>query len=241
MCFHLRKLGSTKKYRQEQKQFICDGIKLLNEAIESGIEIDAVLTSEYLDIDLPKKTKVYKVSDDVLDSISPLCNANKVVFSCKYIKEKTVDFTTGTHVLLDSVQDPGNVGTIIRNANAFGISSVILTGSTADIYSPKVIRSTMGAIFRQNILFIKNSELIELKDSGLRFICAENSQNAVGVDKIDLDKSVIVMGNEGKGVSKEISKLCDTAVKIPLLNNVESINVASATTIFMWEAMKGRE
>jgi len=239
VCFHIRKLGRNRSYREEHKQFICDGIKLLIEAINSDIKIDVILTSEHLSLELPKGVRVFHVTQDILESVSPLTTSQKIIFSCAFKDESPSDYRKNTHILLDCIQDPGNVGTIIRCAHAFGVESVIFTGSTADIYSPKTIRATMGAIFKQKISFLKTPELFALKDAGVRFICASNGENAADINSADLSNSIIMMGNEGRGISKELFGLYDSTVKIPITNDCESINVASAAAIFMWEAMKG--
>jgi len=143
--------------------------------------------------------------------------------------------------MLDYVQDPGNVGTIIRCANAFDIKSVILAGSSADIYNPKTIRATMGAIFRQNIYYMTRNEIDELKTSGVRFIGTINKKNAAEINKVNLDNAVIILGNEGRGISENLLALCDDYVKIPLSPECESINVAAAASIVMWESAKRRQ
>ena len=240
VCFHMRKLGKSKSYRDEHKEFICDGFKLLHEAVSCDAKIDTVLTSEFFDIRLPKETRVYLADNDIIESVSPLSNPQGVVFSCRYKETESCDFNKGTHILLDTVQDPGNVGTIIRCANAFGIKSVILAGASADIYNPKTIRATMGALFMQKFFYISKNEIDALKESGVRFIGASNDANATDIKNADLNNVVIILGNEGKGISERLLGLCDSMIRIPLSPECDSINVAAAASIIMWESAKGK-
>ena len=241
VCFHLRKLGKSKSYRDQCGEFICDGVKLLREALSSNADIGVVLTSEPLDFKLPAKTDVFAVTADIVDSVSPLSNSQSLVFSCLFKETKICDFTKGTHILLDSVQDPGNVGTIIRCANAFGIDGVILAGASADVYNPKAIRATMGALFRQNFYYMNKDKVMELKESGVKFIGTSNKDNAIDIRKTDLSNAIIILGNEGKGISDTLFGCCDEIIKIPMSPGCESINVASAASIVMWESANRRE
>jgi len=146
---------------------------------------------------------------------------------------------TGTYILLDTVQDPGNVGTIIRSAHAFGICGVILTEGCADIYNPKSIRASMGAIFKQRIFNLDLNKINALKNKGLRFICASNDKNAIEYDKTDLKNTIIIIGNEGQGIKDEFHEICDEIVKIPVVDDCESLNAAVAASILMREIYKG--
>jgi len=233
---HMKKLGGSKKYRDEQGLFLCDGFKLLKEAINCGVFIDTVIASQAVEVDLPENTKVYKAKEDLIDSISPLKNSQGLLFSSRMDKRSDVDFLTGTHVLLDNIQDPGNVGAIVRCANAFGIKSVILTDKSADLYNPKTIRGSMGAIFRQTVLRMNKKEIAVLKKSGVSFIGAVNDDDSIGVNKANLTDTIIIFGNEGQGISEMLSELCENKVKIPLSPESESINVSTAAAIIMWEA-----
>jgi len=238
ICFHMRKLGKSKKYRDEHKEFICDGFKLLNEAVSYGAKINTVLTSELLETQLPDGVKFCLTDYDIIESVSPLNNPQSLIFSCHYKETESCDFKKGTHIMLDTVQDPGNVGTIIRCANAFGIKSVILSGASADIYNPKTIRATMGAVFKQKIYYMNKNEIDDLKNSGVRFIGASNNASATNIKNADLNNAVIILGNEGKGISERLVKLCDSMISIPLSPECESINVAAAASIIMWESAK---
>jgi len=234
VCIHVKKLGKSKRYRDEQGQFLCDGIKLLEEAVDCSAEIGIVLTSIDLTCKMPSGVAVYHVHESLIDSLSPLKNAQGVLFTCRVIKTSDADYCQGTHVMLDCIQDPGNVGTIIRSAFAFGIDTVIQTGGSADIYNPKTVRATMGAIFKQRIVNKSISELHELKKSGARFVGASNDADSVDIKNIDLRNTIIILGNEGQGISKELTELCEEMVKISLSPGCESLNVAAAASIIMY-------
>ena len=235
VCLHVKKLGKSKNYRDEHKQFLCDGEKLLSEAISAGAQIEVVLSSSSVLDKLSENIRVYHVEESMMDSLSPLKSPQDLLFVCSYPQLSVCNFQEGTHVLLDGVQDPGNVGTILRSAYAFGIKSVILTEGCADIYNPKTIRASMGAIFKQRVYTMSNDEISNLKQSGAKLIGAENKECAIDITKADLSNSIIMLGNEGQGISKELLTLCDEMVKIPISTGSESLNVAVAGSIIMWE------
>ena len=244
---HIKKLGTSRRYRTENAEFLCDGIKLLQDAVNSGIEICAVLTASNIPFDLKEATKVYHAERSIIDSLSPLTNAQDTLFVCK-IPDINLDIginRMGTHILLDGIQDPGNVGAIIRTANAFGMNSVILTGNCADIYNPKTVRATMGAIFRQRIYTMSLTRLEELRDSGIRFIAAASdtdseSSYVQNISHESLAHSIIAIGSEGSGISPGVLQLCAHTVSIPMEPGCESLNAAVAAAVLMWEA-KGRK
>jgi len=236
ICVHVKKLGTSKSYREEEGQFISDGEKLLSEAVSYGADIEIVLTAAVLPFDLPDNTRVYQAENSLIDSISPLRNSQGLLFTCRIPKICDCDYHTGIHVLLDGIQDPGNVGTIIRSAGAFGIQSVLLSEGSADPYNPKAIRASMGAIFKQHHRTIKLDEIQKLKQKGAKLIGASNDRNCIEVTKADLENSIIVLGSEGQGISDSIFELCDEMITIPLSPDCESLNVAAAASIIMWEA-----
>jgi len=238
VCVHLRKLGKSRSYREEQGQFLCDGKKLFDEAVSNGADISIVLTSEALDCDFPESTRVCYADDSLIDSLSPLKNSQGLLFVCRTIQSVECDFKAGTHLLLDDVQDPGNVGTIIRTAHAFGIKSVILTEASADVYNPKTIRASMGAVFKQGLIRMSIDNIRELKRTGVRFAGSSNEINSFDIKSTDLANTVIILGSEGQGISNELLALCDVMIKIPLSPDCESLNVAVAASIIMWETIR---
>jgi len=238
LCVHLKKLGASRGYREDCGEFLCDGIKLLEEAMRSGAEILTVLTSSNVPFPLPIDTKVFYSERGLIDSLSPLKNSQDTLFSCKMPQTAKPELTKGTYILLDNVQDPGNVGAIIRTANAFGITGVILTGGSADRFNPKTIRASMGAVFRQYTFEMTLPELYLLKRNGFRFVGAASDKSCPGVHEIEIKNSIIAIGSEGKGLSNEISSLCDEKLTIRIAPDCESLNAAIAAAIIIWEAQK---
>ena len=236
VCIHIKKLGANRAYREEQNEFLCDGIKLLEEAVKSGAAVTSVLTSSHLPFPLPVDTRVYFTDRSVIDSLSPLKNAQSTLFTVKMPPSGGFDCENGVSILLDGIQDPGNVGAIIRTANAFGIKSVILTGECADRYNPKTVRASMGAIFRQNIIVMSIHELNELRFSGVRFIGTTPGESKTVFSEINLKNALIAIGSEGQGLSGEVMALCEQRISIPISTACESLNAAVAAAIIMWEA-----
>ena len=238
LCIHIKKLGSDSSYRKSRGQFLCDGIKLLEDAVTCGAEICTVLAASNIPFPLPIETKVYYTDRCIIDSLSPLKNAQDILFVCK-IPDETIKVTIPCGgILLDSVADPGNVGTIIRTANAFGISCVMLTGECADQYNPKTVRASMGAIFRQNTYNISMSELNDMRCNGRKFIGAMNGAGCSDITKADLSGAIIVIGSEGCGISAGVLSLCSEKFRIPISPECESLNAAVAAAIIMWEVSR---
>ena len=235
-CVHIKKLGANSDYRQSSGQFLCDGLKLLEEAVMCGAEIYEVLTAVNIPFPLPIDIRVYYTERSLIDSLSPLKSAQNTLFTCKIPKKAAIVTSSGTHILLDGVQDPGNVGTIIRTANAFGMKSVILTNGCADPYNPKTIRASMGAIFKQSIQYMSMDELVKLGNSGVRFIGATLGKDSKNISNIKYKDTIIVIGSEGRGISESITSICDEMITIPMAAECESLNAAVAAAIIMWEA-----
>jgi len=236
LCLHLKKLGVSRSYRESCGEFICDGFKLLEEALIFGADITAVITASPIPFPLPVETRVFFADRSLINSISALSSAQDILFSCRMPNPTQNDYSSGTHILLDGVQDPGNVGTIIRTANAFGIRSIILTGNCADLYNPKTIRASMGAIFKQRVFSLDLAELLLLKADGLRFIGTASGMKSKDISRVKLKDSIIAIGSEGQGLSDGVLDLCSEIVRIPISQDCESLNAAVAAAIVIWRA-----
>ena len=242
LCIHMKKLGASRGYREEHGEFLCDGIKLLEEAVKSGADVTNVLTATHVPFPLPLDTRVFYTERGIIDSVSPLKNAQEVLLTCKIPEKDVLTEINGTYILLDGVQDPGNAGAIIRTADAFGIKGVILTGACADVYNPKTIRASMGAIFRQNVSGMIFEELARLRENGARFVGTLPGQGRRPISEASLSDSIIAIGSEGAGLSDKVISLCCENITIPIAPQCESLNAAIAAAIIMWEATRrGRE
>ena len=240
VCVHIKKLGISRSYREQSGEFLCDGLKLLAEAVKSNATIPVVLASSDIPFPLPLNTRLFRTKRDLIDSLSKLKNAQNVLFTCKIPQKASAAIEAGTHILLDGVQDPGNVGTIIRTASAFNIKSVILAGDCADQHNPKVIRSTMGAIFRLPVHQASIEELATLKSGGIRIIGAALSDDCRDFTEVSFNDSIIAIGREGCGLSDSILSLCDEKITIPISPECNSLNAAVAAGIIMHFSASGR-
>lgn len=233
---HLRKLGADRAYRESCGEFLCDGEKLLCEALQWNAEITAILWEDKAQssLDLPIE---YTADKDLLDFISPLKNAASVLFSVRMKQWRDDD--PGRTLVLETIQDPGNLGTILRTANALGIDTVILTGNCADVYNPKTIRAGMGAVFRQRVLSMERSEMkAYLKANGLRLFGAALSDSSKDIRRTNLSSAAVAIGSEGRGLSETLLDMCEDKIIIPMRPQCESLNAAVAAAIVMWELSK---
>lgn len=234
---HLRLLGSDTSYRREQGEYVLDGVKLLQEAMTFGANIGTVLWAGE-----PKFTvhgaKEYTAPKDLVEYASPLKNAPGPVFTVA-IPETRLPETVHRVIALENVQDPGNVGTVIRTANALGMDAVVLTGSCADVFGAKTARAAMGALFRQCVLTMTQEETVAwLHDKGLKAYGAALSPRAVDVRTVSLGDAAFVVGSEGQGLSETMLGLCDGEVIIPMQPGSESLNAGVAASILMWELVR---
>ncbi len=226
----------NKKYRDEKKLFIIEGYHLVEEAKDYLVEV--LITKEEDKIDGINNVLVTKdIINKIASSVTPQC----IIGICRYIDQTSV---TGTKILLlDNIQDPGNLGTLIRSSLGFGIDTIIASNDTVDLYNEKVIRATQGALF--NINYIKG-DLIKyinlLKKAGIEIIGTSLKSCVPLSDIIITDKYGIVLGNEGSGVREEILNITDSNVIIEMSSKLESLNVAIAGSIIMhYLYQKGRK
>ena len=226
----LRKL-KDKKYKKKEKKYLVEGIHLVLEAYKKGDLLEIIL-GENEDVDI-LVSKVY-VSNQILKSLSSLETPYKVIGVCKYPNE---DLELGDKLLiLDGVQDPGNLGTIIRSSVAFNISTVVLGNNCVDLYNSKVIRACQGMNFHINIIRRDLKDFITNIKKEDYYILGTNVNDGSDLKSIsNLSKYAIIMGNEGNGVSKEIQDMCDRNIYIKMNDKCESLNVAVATSIILYE------
>lgn len=234
---HLRKLAADHDYRTEQGEYVLDGGKLLREALDCGGVITRVLWAGEPETAVPGAA-VYTAPKDLVEYASPLKNSPGPVFTVK-ISERSVPERLEKVIVLENVQDPGNVGTVIRTANALGMDAVILAGSCASVYGAKTARAAMGALFRQCVLELSVDEMLALlRDRGLKLYGAALSERAVDVRETDLHGAAVAVGSEGQGLSRHLLDACDGEVIIPMQPGSESLNAGVAAGILMWELSK---
>ena len=236
---HLKNLSVDGAYRRETGEFVCDGEKLLRDALEAKAEVQYVLWGGEPTFALNGEIAQYTCPMDLMQSISPLKTSRGPVFSVK-IRQDAFNAEKKTSVknaiVLENVQDPGNVGAVIRTANAMGIDAVILIGDCADLYSPKTVRASMGGIFRQRVLEMNIEELNNyVNQNTLRLYGAALSDKAEDIRKIDMSSLAVAVGSEGKGLTNELLNICTGQLIIPMQPNCESLNAAVAASIIMWE------
>lgn len=232
----LRLLASDGEYRRERGEYVCDGMKLLREAIMSGAEVTSVLWREEPEMLDGLDTPAQYIADSTLfDYASPMKNSPGPVFTVAITPERG-EGKIKNALILETVQDPGNVGTVIRTANALGIDAVILTGECADLYNPKTARATMGAIFRQRVIACPIAELeSKLCENGLALYGAALSPRAADIRTLSLENAAVAIGSEGRGLSGELLSMCSGELIIPMRPCSESFNAAVAAAIVMWE------
>ena len=236
---HVRQLAADGDYRRTQGEYLCDGRKTLMEALRFGARVTSVLWKEKeQEIELPPDTRQAVAPEELFGYASPMRNSPGPLFTVS-IKGCAKPGKLKNAIVLESVQDPGNVGTVIRTANAFGMDAVILTGDCADLYHPKTVRSTMGAIFRQKVLEIDRGLLKAfLADQELPLYAAALDARAEDVRKVNLRHAAAAVGSEGQGLSPELLALSDRTIIIPMNPDSESLNAAMAATVLMWEACR---
>ena len=231
---HVRRLGSDARYRRECGEYVCDGPKLLREALDWGAEIGTVLWSGEPVPALPEGVRQYRAGQELLDYASALKNCPGVLFTVKMRPWEPA--APGRALVLETIQDPGNLGTILRTANALNMDTVILTGDCADLYNPKTVRAAMGALFRQRFYCMERGELrAYLSGWGCRLYGAALSDKSVDIRALDLTHAAVAIGSEGRGLSPELLALCDGELIIPMNRACESLNAGVAAAIVMWE------
>ena len=254
---------SDKKGRDASKSFIVEGKKLVFEALENFLPITHIFVAESKkNVYIPEimrffkekfldSTKISVVLDSVFEKISTEKAPQGIISVIKYLdffseldiiyKEDFFLRSDDRAVVLSSVRDPGNLGSVIRSAVAFGAKHIVLSSDSADIYNPKTVRAAMGSLFKVKVTYVKDlkSFVLLAKDMDRRVFAAELSENAKSLSELKiLPTDIFIIGNEGHGLDKEISSLATGSIYIPISEKTESLNAAVAAGIFMWEQSK---
>lgn len=230
----VKRLLTSKKERQQTGLYVSDGTKLLEEAIryEAGLEI--VILSDGVEARVPDSVRLVRVPEDIMVSISPMQTPQGALFVCRM--PEPVPFTPRPGMLLlDGIQDPGNMGTILRTADALEIPVGLLEGC-ADPYSHKVVRASMGAVFRTPVVQTTwETARDRCADAGISVAVTALSDQAVDLRRAALGAMAVVIGSEGQGVRREILEQADAQLIIPMNPRCESLNAAVAAAIVMWQ------
>src|SRR5574344_1122116 len=222
-----------KKYRDEEDYFLVEGDHLVNEAYKNG-QLNEIIALP--DVKLDYETKVTYVSESVMKKISGMESISNIMGQCK----KFNPLNYGARLLLlDDIQDPGNLGTIIRSACAFNIDTIILSLNTVDLYNPKTIRATEGMIFNIDVMKKDLSTFIKELKSNNYGIYGTDVNNGKSLNNVDFkDKFAIIIGSEGKGMNNNIKDLVDESIYIPINKKCESLNASIAASLIMYEMSK---
>ncbi len=245
------RLAQSAAARRESGLFLCEGARLCADAALSGAAIESLFFTEkaeekyaaYLAPIERAAKRAFLVSEPVEDLLSCTGASQGVFCVCRMAEKRGEAELPLTHCLaLETLQDPGNLGTALRTAEALGIGSVLLAGECCDVYSPKVLRASMGAVFRLPIFFAESlpEALGRLSARGFFSCAAVPDSAAEPVTRVDFScPCVMAVGNEGNGLSREAIEACDRRVTIPMLGRAESLNAASSAAILMWEMTRG--
>lgn len=230
----VKKMLSSKKAREEAGSFVADGTKLLQEACLYSSGLHTVILSDGVNVSVPENVRVVRVPGDVMESISPMASPQGALFLCRF-PERTAFVPSRGMLVLDGIQDPGNLGTMLRTADALDIPVVLLEGC-ADPYSHKVVRASMGAVFRKKVVQATWEEVKAACDiAGIPIGVTALSDRAEDIRKAEVKNMAVVIGSEGQGVRREILQSADAELIIPMNPHCESLNAAVAATIVMWQ------
>jgi TrmH family RNA methyltransferase len=251
---------STKKGRSVARAFIAEGAKLTFDALDADAPVTHIFLSEdsakkYIDElrikgnkSIYDKTEVIILSASAFEKISTEKSPQGIISVIKYLdffreidiiyKEEFFLKENERAIILSSLRDPNNLGAVIRSATAFGVDNIILSADSADVYNPKTVRSAMGSLFRVKITVVSDmcSCVKAIAESGRRVFAAELREGAKSVRDINLtNRDIVIIGNEGHGISTEISSVASGSVYIPISKRTESLNASVAAAVFMWE------
>lgn len=223
----------NRKYRKKTKTFLVEGMHLVLEAYKKGVIRELIIQEDAV---VPLNASTIYVTNEILSALSELETPPTIMAVCNMREEKEIK---GDKILLlDGIQDPGNLGTIIRSAVAFHIDTIVLGQDTVDLYNSKVIRSTQGMIFHINIIEDDLTNVINKLKSEEVPVYGTRVNYGIDVKSLkekDRRKYALVVGNEGNGVSEEVLDICDEYLYIDINENTESLNVAIATSILLYE------
>ena len=244
---NIKKL-KERKYRDLNNEYIIEGIKILKEAIQERAVIKKIviceeclannIIDEKLLYEIAKYDCLY-VSKKIFEGLTDVSKPQGILAVVEKNNKKDINYNEDIIVALDGLQDPGNLGTILRTLDSANLSQVIVSKDTVDAYNPKVVRSTMGAIFRVNIVEAENLKetLKEMKRHKYKVMCTDLTASK-NIYEVDYTKKILVIGNEANGISRELLDMADEKIIIPMLGKTESLNASVATSIIVYEYVR---
>lgn len=240
LCAHIRKLARSGSYRREVGEYLADGEKMWQEAVKWRAPIKQVITTSESPfgaaLSVPLGVEHITVPPELMAYLSPMETPQGVLFTLERNAFPPPAAGKGRYLALDGLQDPGNVGTIWRTADALGADGVFLLDHCADPFHPKTVRASMGACFRLPVWEVEKDELAAFaRESGLALCATALGENCQTLGEAELKDSIIVIGNEGHGISEDVLAMCGRRVKIPMRDRCESLNAAAAATVVLWE------
>ncbi len=232
---HTKKLLTSRAYRENCGEFAADGVKLLAEAARWYPGLHTVIAEEETELcKLSSAVRVVRVPKDVMQSVSLMDAPQGAIFLCRLPEETKPRLMSGT-LLLDGIQDPGNLGTILRTADALEVPVVLLDGC-ADAYNPKTVRASMGAVFRTQPQHLTREAAINAcREASIPLLATAMSSDAADLREADLGASAVIIGSEGQGVCRMLFDAAERKIIIPMSPRCESLNAAVAATIVMWQ------
>lgn len=230
----VRRLINSRREREASGLFVADGTKLLQEAVQHWPGLDTVILSDGVDAEVPETVRLVRVPEDVMESISPMQTPQGALFLCR-LPDKTAFAPKPGMLILDGIQDPGNLGTILRTADALDVPVALLEGC-ADPYNHKTVRASMGAVFRKNVVMTSWEEVkAACAQANIPVAVTALTDRAQDLRGASLKEMAVVIGSEGQGVRQEILDAADAELIIPMNLNCESLNAAIAAAIVMWQ------
>ena len=239
--YKLAKLLKTSKGRAEKNMFLIEGMRAVCDAIKKGAQIETVIVKDGTKPDFDANAMTYVFAPRLFDEVSETVTPQGIIAICKIKKTALEDIIAQGKdcvVMCEKLQDPGNIGTVIRTAHASFCGGVVLTKGSCDLYNPKIVRATMSGIFSIPVVQNEDSRAVieYFRKNGYSIVAGALTDKCVNLYEADLEgKTLIIIGNEGNGVEKETLELCDKVVKIPMDTAAESLNAAVAGAVMMYE------
>lgn len=232
---HIRRLRADRSYREESGEFVCDGWKLLREALLWYPRLRTVLISDGADCPpLPEDCRLVSIPESLMQSLSGMRTPQGVLFTCTMPEHRTLQLQTGM-LLLDRIQDPGNLGTILRTADAFGIP-VVMTNGCADAFSEKTLRASMGAVLRTPPVSLPLAQVLQqCAEQKIPLAATALTKTAQALTELNLRDYLVVIGSEGQGICDELLRASQKQIIIPMQPRCESLNAAVAAAIVLWQ------